>query len=327
MTTGQSPTEVWTDFASGSEGQDLTSADYIGSATAKSGLYALESVETINLLCLAPPKFGVDLDNAVWAEAARYAAARRALLIVDPRDGWCPASGNIDRTAVLQGVSDLSAALGDNKKNAAIYYPRLRLTEGATTRSLLPCGTVAGVIARTDAQRGVWKAPAGVDAALVGAAQLSVKLTDGENGDLNQVGINCLRSLPAQGRVVWGARTLAGNDAAPSDWKYISVRRLALYIETALLRGTQWAVFESNDEPLWSQIRLNVGSFMNDLFRKGAFAGRSPKDAYFVQCDSTTTTQSDINRGIVNIVVGFAPLKPAEFVIVKLQQLAGQIAA
>ena len=116
-------------------------------------------------------------------------------------------------------------------------------------------------------------------------------------------------------------------DALASEWKYIPVRRLALHIENSLLRGLQWVVFEPNDEPLWSQIRLNIGAFMQNLFRQGAFQGKTPREAYFVKCDSETTTQNDINAGIVNIIVGFAPLKPAEFVIVKLQQMAGQVQA
>jgi phage tail sheath protein FI len=190
----------------------------------------------------------------------------------------------------------------------------------------VPCGAVAGVMARTDAQRGVWKAPAGQEATLIGVPQLSVSLTDAENGELNPLGVNCLRAFPIIGRVVWGARTLAGADQLGSEWKYIPVRRTALYIEESLYRGTKWVVFEPNDEPLWAQIRLNVGSFMHDLFVQGAFQGKTPRDAYLVKCDKETTTQSDIDHGIVNILVGFAPLKPAEFVILKIQQLAGQIA-
>jgi phage tail sheath protein FI len=186
-------------------------------------------------------------------------------------------------------------------------------------------GAVAGVFARTDAQRGVWKAPAGLDATLVGVPQLSVPLTDPENGELNPLGINCLRAFPIGGRVVWGARTLRGADQLADEYKYIPVRRVALYIEESLYRGLKWVVFEPNDEPLWAQIRLNVGAFMHNLFRQGAFQGTSPRDAYFVKCDKETTTQNDINLGIVNIIVGFAPLKPAEFVIIKLQQMAGQI--
>jgi phage tail sheath protein FI len=127
------------------------------------------------------------------------------------------------------------------------------------------------------------------------------------------------------GRVVWGARTLRGADQATDEYKYVPVRRTALFLEESLYRGLKWVVFEPNDEPLWAQIRLNVGAFLQSLFRQGAFQGTTPREAYFVKCDKETTTQDDINKGIVNIIVGFAPLKPAEFVIVKLQQMAGQI--
>ena len=154
--------------------------------------------------------------------------------------------------------------------------------------------------------------------------ELAYKMTDGENGKINPLGVNALRTFPAIGNVVWGARTLDGADVRASEWKYIPIRRLALFIEESLYRGTQWVVFEPNDEPLWGQIRLNVGTFMQDLFRQGAFQGQSPREAYFVKCDKETTTQSDINKGIVNILVGFAPLRPAEFVVIKIQQMAGQ---
>ncbi len=184
---------------------------------------------------------------------------------------------------------------------------------------------MAGIFARTDTQRGVWKAPAGLEASIVGIAGVSVPLTDNENGRLNPLAINCLRTFPASGTVAWGARTLQGDDRLASEWKYIPVRRTALYIEESLYRGLQWVVFEPNAEPLWAQIRLNVGAFMHNLFVKGAFQGQTPRDAYFVKCDKETTTQNDIDLGIVNIVVGFAPLKPAEFVIISLQQIAGQI--
>jgi phage tail sheath protein FI len=152
-----------------------------------------------------------------------------------------------------------------------------------------------------------------------------VPLTDAENGELNQRGINCLRAMPASGRVVWGARTLRGADQLADEYKYIPVRRTALFIEESLFRGLKWVVFEPNDEPLWAQVRLNVGAFMHNLFRQGAFQGSSPRDAYFVRCDKDTTTQNDINLGVVNVLVGFAPLKPAEFVVLKLQQIAGAI--
>ena len=186
-------------------------------------------------------------------------------------------------------------------------------------------GALAGVIARTDAARGVWKSAAGLDAVLNGVLEPSVALTDPENGAINPLGVNCLRTLPAAGTVVWGSRTLRGADSLASEWKYLAVRRTALFLEESLYRGTQWVVFEPNDEPLWAQVRLNLGAFMQGLFRQGAFQGASARDAYFVKCDSQTTTQADINLGVLNVVVGFAPLKPAEFVVIKIQQMAGQI--
>jgi len=243
---------------------------------------------------------------------------------VDPLVAWDEPS---DLTTGANSLDNAAWGLA-RTENAALYFPRLRmpdpLQEGRLA-NFAPCGAVAGVFARTDSDRGVWKAPAGIDATLNGVAELTVKLTDGENGQLNPLGVNCLRAFPEIGRVVWGARTLRGADSLASEWKYVPVRRLALFIEESLFRGTKWVVFEPNDEPLWAQIRLNVGAFMQNLFRQGAFQGRSPREAYFVKCDRETTTQNDINLGIVNIVVGFAPLKPAEFVVIKLQQMAGQV--
>lgn len=243
------------------------------------------------------------------------------MLLVDPPNTWIRVS---DVTDAATGVG----SLGLTDENAAIYFPRVKFADPLRENRLeefVPCGAVAGIISRTDAQRGVWKAPAGLDATLSGVRELSIKLTDGQNGQLNPLGVNCLRNFPVTGNVVWGARTLEGADRLGSEWKYFPVRRLALFIEESLYRGTQFAVFEPNDEPLWSQLRLNVGAFMANLFRQGAFQGSSPKDAYLVKCDKETTITNDINLGIVNILVGFAPLKPAEFVIIKIQQLAGQI--
>ena len=147
-------------------------------------------------------------------------------------------------------------------------------------------------------------------------------LTDDENGLFNPDGINNLRTFRDAGSVVWGSRTLRGADILGDEYRYIAVRRLALDLEENLYRNTQWVVFEPNDEPLWAQIHTSLGAFMQDLFRRGAFQGRTPRDAYFVQCDSDTTTQYDIDRGVVNIKVGFAPLKPAEFVVISIQQKA-----
>jgi phage tail sheath protein FI len=286
--------------------------------TNKEGIYALLKADLFNILCLPPFDIEGDMDATVIAAAAKLCEDERAMLIVDPPVGWTTPA------LVIAGIG----AVGTTSKNAAIYFPRLtesNLLRDNQLEDFVPCGAVAGIYARTDTTRGVWKAPAGLDATLVGVPKLSVQLNDAENGQLNPLGINCLRAMAAAGRIVWGARTLQGDDRLASEWKYVPVRRTALYIEESLFRGTQWVVFEPNDEPLWAQIRLNVGSFMHDLFRQGAFQGSTPKDAYFVKCDKETTTQSDINHGIVNIVVGFAPLKPAEFVIIKLQQIAGSI--
>jgi phage tail sheath protein FI len=186
---------------------------------------------------------------------------------------------------------------------------------------------VAGIYARIDAARGVWKASAGIEASLSGVLALDYNLTDAEHGQLNPLGLNAIRTFDIPGNVVWGARTLVGADTLASDWKYAPVRRLALYVEESLFRGLQWVVFEPNDAPLWAQIRMACGSFMQQLFRQGAFQGASPRDAYLVKCDAETTTQDDINAGIVNVFIGFAPLKPAEFVIISLQLLAGQAQA
>jgi phage tail sheath protein FI len=311
------------DAVKASDGDPLTFNDFIGpgSETANEGIYALAKADLFNLLCIPPYKDGDDdaVEPEVIAAAAALCEMRRAMLLIDPPKAWH------DKDA----AKTKAAALGTRSKNAAFFFPRLRQRDPLADNQwdeFAPCGAVAGIMARTDANRGVWKAPAGLEATLVGVPELSVKLTDMENGELNPLGINCLRSFPAAGRVVWGSRTRQGDDRLTSEWKYIPVRRLALYIEESLYRGTQWAVFEPNDEPLWAQIRLNLGAFMNGLFRQGAFQGRTPREAYLVKCDRETTTQDDINRGVVNIVVGFAPLKPAEFVIIQIQQLAGQIA-
>lgn len=304
----------------GSNGQPLTQTNFLpasGQAN-KKGLYSLEQADIFNILCIPPYTATEDVDASLVSEAAAYCEAKRAMLLVDPVSTW-------DTVAeVITGIP----ALGTNSKNAAFFFPRLTQPNPLRDNKLenfVPCGAVAGIFARTDTQRGVWKAPAGLDATLVGVPKLSVSLTNAENGQLNPLGANCLRTMPAAGRVVWGARTLQGNDRLASEWKYIPVRRTALFIEESLYRALQWVVFEPNDEPLWSQIRLNVGAFMNSLFRQGAFQGSAPREAYFVKCDKDTTTQNDIDRGIVNILVGFAPLKPAEFVVIKLQQIAGQI--
>ena len=310
-----------------SDGQALQAADFNGPGleAAKKGLYALENTDLFNLLVIPPYKSDATVDTGVVTSAAQYCERRRAMLVLDGLPTWTKVSD-------VEGAagSGLSAAIGTVSKNAALFFPRLRQANPLLdnqVETFAAAGAVAGVMARTDAQRGVWKAPAGLEATLNGVAELAVPLTDGDIGRLNPLGVNCLRALPAAGRVVWGARTMQGADRLASEWKYIPVRRTALFIEESLFRGTQWVVFEPNDEPLWAQIRLNVGAFMNTLFRQGAFQGATPREAYFVKCDKETTTQADIDVGVVNIHVGFAPLKPAEFVVIRLQQMAGQSAA
>ena len=303
-----------------SDGSPLTVTEYNGSEASKTGLFALARTDLFNLLVIPPFSPAADVDKSLWSTAAVYCQKRRAFLLVDSPGTWL----NKDHAK-----NSLDTDIGLTDKNAAIFFPRLRLPnplKGNQIETFASAGAVAGVMARTDSERGVWKAPAGLDATLRGIPELAVSLNDAENGELNPLGINCLRTMPAVGRVVWGSRTLQGDDRLASEWKYIPVRRTALFLEESLYRGTQWVVFEPNDEPLWAQIRLNLGAFMQNLFRQGAFQGKTPREAYFVKCDKETTTQNDINLGIVNILVGFAPLKPAEFVIIKFQQMAGQIA-
>jgi uncharacterized protein len=314
----------------GGDGLPPNAQALIGSENLKTGIHALEDVDLFNLLCI--PRAALDggagigeLDatesQAVISVAEAYCAKRRAFFIVDAPNG----EEEPDEIRTWLAGND---TLRD--RNAALYYPRVRIPDPLNEfrlRSVGASGTIAGLYARTDNERGVWKAPAGTDAVLRGVSELEYRLTDTQNGALNPLAINCLRTFPVFGTVCWGARTLDGSDQEASEWKYVPVRRLALMIEESLYRGTKWAVFEPNDEPLWSQLRLNIGAFMQNLFRQGAFQGTSPREAYFVKCDKETTTQNDINLGVVNILVGFAPLKPAEFVVIRLQQIAGQVAA
>ncbi|RXS60003.1 phage tail sheath family protein [Streptomyces sioyaensis] len=308
-------------------------ADYTGSEAQKTGVHQLLKTDIFNVLCL-PDCEWLQQNNQnltdLLTQSAALCADRRAIFLVDPPAAWtAPENGEaVSVPQLVDRVKSTPVLEGDLAKNAAVYFPRVLAPDplrGGALRPFPPSGVMAGVLARTDVQRGVWKAPAGTDASLNGVVDLEVPLTDGNIGQLNPVGVNCLRRLPAAGPVAWGARTLRGADRLADEWKYLPVRRLALFIEESLFRGTQWVVFEPNDEPLWASVRLNIGAFMNTLFRAGAFQGRTPQEAYLVKCDKENNPQNDIDRGIVNIQVGFAPLKPSEFVIVHIQQLAGQI--
>ncbi len=303
-----------TRFAGGGDGDDITDAQI------PDGLRMLEQAGLFNLLCIPPLKRSGDVGKPGWDAAIAYAKSRRAFVIIDPAEHWATVDDVLDTGTGVAGVVA-------SQDNAAIYFPRIvapdPLNEGQPD-SFAPCGAIAGIFARTDAQRGVWKAPAGTEAGFRGISSLSRILDDAETGRLNAAGVNCLRAFPTAGNVVWGARTLQGADTLASQWKYIPVRRLGFYIEESIYRGTQWAVFEPNAEPLWAELRLHVGAFMHTLFTRGALQGQSAQQAYYVQCGSSTTTQGDIDRGIVNIVIGFAPVKPAEFVVIRIQQIHHQ---
>jgi phage tail sheath protein FI len=294
---------------------------------------SLDKVPVFNLL--ATP--GIT-DPSVTSEAAAYCERKRAFYIADtpaPRKktGW-----DIDTVISKLNQSQPLTSAPPVSINAAVYYPWLQTSDpvtGNTTDPVTgepvmapPSGYVAGVYGREDTARGVWKAPAGTETSLVGTTGVSQGglMTDNQQGILNKNAINCMRVFPGVGTVVFGARTTAGADAntAQQQWKYVSVRRMALFIEQTLYAGLTWAVFEGNDTPLWNALAQEVTAFMLSLFRLGAFAGSTPSQAFVVKCDSTTTTPADVANGIVNILVGFAPLLPAEFVVVKIAQLAGQ---
>jgi len=254
----------------------------------------------------------------VLTDAIAYCERRRAFMIIDAPENI--STFEQASTWIINSASPLRS------RNAALYFPRLQALDpmmNNVVRTFSSAGAVAGLYARTDSNRGVWKAPAGKDAVINGVTGVSLNLTEAEGASLNREGLNCLRNFKGIGTVCWGARTARGADSLSDEYKYVPVRRIALFIEESLYRGTQWVEFEPNDESTWSQIRLDVGAFMHTLFVQGAFQGATTKDAYFVKCDKETTTQNDMDLGRVNIVVGFAPLKPAEFLISQIQQKSG----
>ncbi|MDC0672861.1 phage tail sheath family protein [Nannocystis radixulma] len=279
-------------------------------------------VDIFNLLIL--PRDADALEShrlELWGPASIFCQRRRAFLLIDPPSAWTSTAevtgGPVNIATLRQGLV---------KDHSAIYWPRLlAVNEQGLIKPVDPSGAVAGLMARTDANRGVWKAPAGLEADIRGIMGVERQMSDPDNGVINAQAVNAERVFPS-GIVVWGARTMDGFDnSGNNDYKYVPVRRFALFLAESLRRGLQFAVFEPNDEPLWAQIRLAAGAFMHGLFRQGAFQGQKKSDAYFVKVDAETTTQNDINLGIVNVIVGFAPLKPAEFVVIQLKQMAGQI--
>ena len=317
---GFSTLQAQTPLKGGNDGGIIQPSDYQGVEANRTGFWALDEVPIFNLMVLPGDGLNTETDwQAVRSAAAVYCQNRRAFLLLDAPVGW---TKNGLLTAQASDVQTFRAAIGAPTDSCAVFYPQVQVNDNGTLRYMGASGMMAGVCAATDSARGVWSAPAGTNALLTGVTGLQMTLTDKQNGILNPLAVNCLRSF-AVGYVSWGARTVAGFDNAPdADYKYLNVRRFARFLESSLYEGTQWVVFQNNTDPLWSQIRMNVTAFMMSLFRQGAFAGTTPQTAFFVKCDSETTTPNDQNSGIVNIVVGFAPLKPAEFVVISIQQIS-----
>jgi phage tail sheath protein FI len=316
----------------GGDGAAISDAD-IDPETQTGGMYTLNTVDIFNILCLPPPMPLLTADYegllpATYGDAASLCVSRRAMLIVDAPPDWTSLPLSQAQQAEFPQIPAGAAASNGQalSANAAFYFPAVTATDPLTgvSGTYAACGAVAGVWASTDSARGVWKAPAGTSAGLPAGLAPAVLMTDDQNGDLNPLGINCLRNFPIVGPVVWGARTMQGADVLESQWKYVPVRRTALYIEESLRRGTAWSVFEPNAEPLWAAIRLNVNAFMAGLYRQGALAGATPSQAYLVKCDAENNPPDQVALGILNILVGFAPLYPAEFVLISIEQLVGQ---
>lgn len=304
------------------DGVSPKGVDIAGNPTDRSGIYSLDALSIVNILSV--PDLATMSDDGEYLTSAtamlNYALLRRAFAILDLPPKVVSVQDAVAWTSAKPGT------FGQGIISAAAYYPEPQIPDpfGTQPRKVGVSGTMAGLYAATDLARGVWKAPAGITAALAGVQQLSYVMTDQENGILNPMGMNALRTFPTYGNISWGGRTLASPNPASDDWKYINVRRLALYIEQSLVRGLQWVVFEPNDEALWAQIRLTVNGFLHPLFQQGAFVGATPAQAYKVVCDASTTTAEDMDNGVVNVLILFAPVKPAEFVVISIQQMAGQ---
>jgi phage tail sheath protein FI len=269
-------------------------------------LNALDTVTILNLLC-AP---GVT-DNGLQAKISACAEKRQALALLDVETAANP-------SALLQYAQSKTLT---TSPNAALFGPWLQLSDPVSgkNRTTAPSGAVAGVYARLDAASGVWKSPAGQNANLMDITGVAFAISTPQDTELANAAVNTIRTLPGAGTVIWGARTRS----LTGDYKYIAVKRMALFLEQSLTKGLPWVAFEPNAAPLWTLIRNAANSFLHGLFLQGVFQGSTPQQAYLVKCDATTTTQPDINAGVLNVVVGFAPLKPAEFVILNLQFLAG----
>jgi len=290
---------------------------------------ALSRVRDVNILLLPGQSWGAATGRPLLEQAiAHCEAMRNRMVIVDVPPGQElddeSEVNTLDLPTSTYAVTYYPWPLAANPYYSADFNP-VTLAGPAEPRTVLftPAALVAGLWAKTDARRGVWKAPAGIEFGLLGVSALEFPVDNDEQDFLNPAGVNALRRMPGFGPVVWGTRTRSTR--ANPEWRYVPVRRTAIFIEESVYGGIQWAVFEPNDHRLWSSLRANIESFMNGLFRAGAFQGEKATDAYFVKCGlGQTMTQDDIDRGQVIVLVGFAPLKPAEFVIVRIQQKVGQ---
>ncbi|MCG8491676.1 MAG: phage tail sheath subtilisin-like domain-containing protein, partial [Sneathiellales bacterium] len=306
----------------GEDSEPLEINDYIGDEDGKAGIYALKKVPIFNILCIPPDNPEGDTDNLVYSTAASFCVKRNAMLIIDPPAKWSTEyqGGNLSNIS----LNDLGSFGAPEGRSSVVYFPRIVIEDAllnGAKRTFPASGAMAGQWSLADTSTGVWKAPAGLTSAIDGVAGLEISMSDADDGVLNPQGINCLRTFPVGGTVVWGARTMRGATALADEYRYVPVRRLLLYIMDWLEVNTRWAVFEPNDEKLWSELRLNIGSFMKGLYKDGALVGSKPDEAYFVRCDASTTTKEDQDNGIVRVQVGFAPVKPAEFVVITVQQV------
>jgi hypothetical protein len=339
-TTQSTDTDPWVVLEGGDDGE-WTGPEVVAAVQKElaPGTSRLDHIapDVFNIMCI-PDLAWLAAGSAIVPLAHQFCAQRQAFLLVDPPPpadiaGNPPAAlaTATPATAIKPvgsgGLASLEAwaasVLGPNNIAGATYYPWVQITDpwnNDLPRWVPPSGTIAGVYATTDANRGVWKAPAGTAATLDGVSALAdPSLNDELNGDLNVLGINCLRLFPIYGYIAWGARTLAGADLIESPFKYLSVRRLADYIEQSLMQSLKWAVFEPNGPPLWASITAEITPFMANLFAQGAFDGTTAAQAYSVACDATTTSADDMANGVVNIQVGFQPAEPAEFVVLHVQ--------
>ncbi len=296
----------------GSDGPDqLDDTDYDNS------LSTLDRIDDISILVMP----GVSKEVAM--KGASYVERRQLGDVIYVVDSETPKQGE-SADSQIENVKQLVKDFSPKSSYAALYFPWVEIPDPYSSivgakRLVPPSGMVAGLYARTDNTRGVWKAPAGTEASLLGAVGLAAQVNDGDQDALNPIGVNCIRQFPSSGIVVWGSRTLSTQ--SNPEYRYVPVRRTASFLKTSLYRGTQWVVFEPNDEPLWSSIRFNLNAFMTTLFRSGAFQGGKPSEAFLVKCDPDNNIQATIDAGQVHILVAFAPLKPAEFVIIHIQQL------